>query len=138
MGYVFFYIEAYLACAFLLCLILFKIFKGINKQLSQVYLGNIIIVLILYFFAEIFWAVVDGNLINATKSMLYVSNIFTYVLITIAAYTWYILSEALQNSKKVENDVTRLLISIPVWISAILCVSAYRTGLVFYVDPSKW
>ncbi len=137
MEYVFYYIEAYAACIFLLAIILFKIHRGINKQLSQVYLGNLVFILILYFGAEIFWAVVDGGIIVSTKPLLYLSNIFTYVLLSIASYLWFLLSEAIQNEKKDYKDPTKLLLSIPVWISTILCVTAFRTGLVYYVDENN-
>ncbi len=134
MGYVAYYVEAHIACILLLGLIAIKIAKGVNKQFSQMILGNIITVLMLYFVAEIFWAIVDGGVIESTRTLLYLSNIFTYLLLSIASYLWYILSEAIQNDKSVENDTNRLILSIPVWISGILCVSAYRTGLVYYVD----
>ena len=136
MNYVFYYVEAHLACIFLLGIILFKIHTGVNKQVSQVYLANLVLDLMIYFLAEIFWALVDGGVVTSTRPLLYLSNIFTYVLISVAAYQWYLLSEAFQNDKAVENDPTKLILSIPVWLSAVLCVSAYRTGLVFYVDES--
>lgn len=136
MEYVFYYVEAYLACFFLLGIILFKIHSGVNKQLSQVYLGNLTFVMMLYFLAEIFWAIVDGGIVASTRPLLYLSNIFTYVLLSIAAYQWYLLSEAIQNDKAVENDPGKLILSIPVWLATILCVTAYRTGLVYYVDET--
>ena len=136
MDYVFFYVEAYIACIFLLGIIFFKIQLGVNKQISQVYLGSLVLDLMLYFAAEVFWALVDGGYLGQSKSLLYLSNIFTYVLISIAAYQWFILSEAIQNDKAVENDPYKLLLSIPVWLSAILCVTAYRTGFVYYVDEA--
>lgn len=137
MGYVFYYIEAYAACIFLLCIVQFNIFKNVNKQLSQICLGRLVTVLIFYFFAEIFWALVDGSVIPSTRSMLYISNIFTYVLLSIAAYLWFVTSEVIQNVKYIENDSNRLILSLPAWISSILCISAYRTGLVYYVDENN-
>lgn len=136
MGYVTYYIEAQIACILLIGLIGLKIAKGVNKQFSQMVLGNIVILLILYYCAEIFWALVDGGFFGESQTLLYLSNLFTYMLLSIIAYMWYILSEAIQNDKSVENDITRLILSIPVWISGILCVSAYRTGLVYYVDDN--
>ena len=136
MEYVSYYVMAQIACIFLMGIILFKIHNNVNKQLSQVYLGNLVFVLMLYFAAEIFWAIVDGGVIVSTKPLLYLSNIFTYVLLNIAAYQWYLLSEAIQKNKAVENNPTKLVMSIPVWLSTILCVTAYRTGLAYYVDDT--
>ena len=136
MGYVSFYIEAHIACILLIGLIGIKIAKDVNKQFSQMILGNIVVVLIAYYCAEIFWALVDVGYLGESKSLLYLSNLFTYLLLSVCAYLWYILSEAIQNDKSVENDITRLILSIPVWISGILCVSAYRTGLVYYIDEN--
>jgi diguanylate cyclase (GGDEF)-like protein len=116
--------------------VLYKIIMGVNKQTSQVYLGHLVMDLILYFFAEIFWGLVDGGIIGDSESWLYASNIFTYILISVAAYQWYLLSEAIQKDEAVERESVKWLLSIPVWISAILCVSAYRTGLPFYVDET--
>ena len=73
--YVYYYVEAHLACIFLMAFLLFKIRKGVNKQLSQIYLGNLIIVLIAYCFAEIFWALVDGGYLGSSKTLLYLSNV---------------------------------------------------------------
>ncbi len=136
MGYVFYYTEAHIACILLLTIVLYKIIMGVNKQTSQVYLGHLVMDLILYFFAEIFWGLVDGGIIGDSESWLYASNIFTYILISVAAYQWYLLSEAIQKDEAVERESVKWLLSIPVWISAILCVSAYRTGLPFYVDET--
>ncbi len=137
MDYVLYYVEAHVACVFLLGIVLFKIQNGVNKQFSMVYLGNLIFTLMLYFCAEIFWALVDGGIVVSDKPLLYLSNIFTYVLISVAAYQWFLLSEAIQNGKSVENDPAKFILSIPVWISAFLCISAFRTGLVFYVDENN-
>ena len=137
LGYVFYYVEAHIACIFLLTILLYKIAKGVNKQLSQVYLGDVIFVLMLYFLAEIFWALVDGGVITSNKPLLYLSNIFTYMLLSVASYIWFVLSETLQQDTIVEKFVNRVLLSIPVWISGALCLTAYKTGLVFYVDENN-
>ena len=114
-----------------------KIRKSINKELSLVCLGNLIVILALYFVAEIFWCLVDGNIIESTRSMLYLSNIFTYILISFSAYYWFVVSEAIQRDKYIENSVTRHLMGVPVLISAVLVITAFRTGLVFYVDENN-
>ncbi len=136
MTYVFYYVQAHLACIFLLAVVLMKINKGINKQASQVYLGNLVFTLILYFFAECFWALVDGGVISDSPTMLYASNIFTYIFITLGAYYWYIVSEAYQRNEAINRPNYRRLLAIPVLISAVLVVTAFRTGLVFYVDEN--
>lgn len=136
MGYVFYYVQAHLACIFLLAIVLLKIKKGINKQASQVYLGHLVIILILYFFAECFWALVDGNVISDSPSMLYVSNIFTYILISLGSYNWYIISETYQRNELIENSKFRRMLAIPVLVSAVLVSTAFKTGLVFYVDEN--
>lgn len=136
MGYLFYYCQAHIACMLLLAVILFKIARGVNKQASQMYLSNLIITLLFYFAAEIFWAVVDGGLLGDSTTLVYVSNMFTYILLSIAAYTWFVVSEVLQRDKFIEDARNRFLLVIPVVISAILCVSALWTGLVFYVDEN--
>lgn len=136
MTYVFYYIQAHIACILLLSIVFYKIVKGVNKQASQIYLGNLVVTLMLYYMAEIFWALVDGSVISSAPTMLYLSNIFTYILISVAAYYWYIISEALQRDKLIENTVLRRLLATPVLVSALLVVTAYRTGLVFYVDEN--
>ena len=137
MGYSFYYIQAHVACICLLLILMIKIRKSINKELSLVCLGNLIVILALYFVAEIFWCLVDGNIIESTRSMLYLSNIFTYILISFSAYYWFVVSEAIQRDKYIENSVTRHLMGVPVLISAVLVITAFRTGLVFYVDENN-
>jgi len=134
--YVFYYVQAHIACILLLSIVFYKIVKGVNKQASQIYLGNLVVTLMLYYIAEIFWALVDGSAISSGPTMLYLSNIFTYILISVAAYYWYIISEALQRDKLIENAVLRRLLATPVLVSALLVITAYRTGLVFYVDEN--
>jgi len=134
--YVFYYVQAHIACILLLSIVFYKIVKGVNKQASQIYLGNLVVTLMLYYIAEIFWALVDGSVISSGPTMLYLSNIFTYILISVAAYYWYIISEALQRDKLIENAVLRRLLATPVLVSALLVITAYRTGLVFYVDEN--
>ena len=136
MTYVFYYVQAHIACILLLAIVFYKIVRGVNKQASQIYLGNLVVTLMLYYLAEIFWALVDGNVVSSEPTMLYLSNIFTYILISVAAYYWYIISEALQRDKLIENTVLRRLLATPVLVSTLLVVTAYKTGLVFYVDEN--
>ncbi len=137
MTYVGYYAQAHVACIVILSLVLFKILKGVNKQASQIYLGNLIIILILYFVAEIFWVIVDGAADYSSTNLLYLSNIFTYILISLASYYWYIISEVLQRDEKIENPLNRRILAIPVLFSGILCFSAFKTGLVFYVNENN-
>ncbi len=136
MDYVFYYIEAHLACFLLLTIIFYKILKGVNKQASSIYLNRLIGTLMLYFLAEIFWALVDGQIISYSVSMLYASNVFTYILITLSTYNWFIVSESLQGDGIVEDKKKRNLVFVPVIVSAILCITAFWTGLLFYIDDS--
>lgn len=136
MGYVFYYIEAHLACFLLLAIIYYKIYRGVNKQASSIYLGRLTGTLMVYFLAEIFWALVDGQVIRYSLTFLYLSNIFTYILITLSTYNWFIVSESLQGDGIVEDRKKRRLVFIPVIISAILCITAFWTGLLFYVDDT--
>ena len=137
MGYVVYFIQAHLACIVLLSLILFKIMNGVNKRVSMIYMGNLIFVLMLYYAAEIFWSLLDSGTIAASKNLLYLSNTITYILISFAAYGWFIVSETFQKEKIVDNTLQRRLLGIPVVISAILCISAYWTGLTFYVNDKN-
>lgn len=136
MGYVLYYSQAYFACILLLTVILIKIVRSVNKQALQIYLANLIITLIFYFFAEIFWAVVDGGLLGSSKTLVYFSNIFTYILISLASYTWFVLSEVIQRDIFIEDNRNRFMLAIPAIFSAVLCISAFWTGLVFYVDKN--
>ncbi len=137
MNYVWYYAEAHLACIAILGIVLFKIVKGVNKQASQIYLGNLIVILICYFCSEIFWVIVDGLGDKATPKLLFLSNIFTYILIALSAYYWYLVSEALQRDKRIESPAVRRYLAIPVLISSILCITAFKTGLVFYVNENN-
>lgn len=134
MGYVFYYSQAYFACILLLAVILLKLVRSVNKQALHLYLANLIITLILYFVAEIFWALVDGGVFGSSTALLYFSNMCTYILISMASYTWFVLSEVIQRDKFVENTRNRFILAIPTIIAALLCVSAYWTGFVFYVN----
>ena len=109
MEYVFYYIEAHLACFLLLAIIFYKILKGVNKQASSIYLNRLIGTLMLYFLAEMFWALVDGQIISYSLTLLYLSNVFTYILITVSTYDWFIVSESLQGEGIVEDKKKRLL-----------------------------
>ena len=137
LGYVFYFIEAHIACIFLVALVFFKIVKGINKQASQLYLGNLLMILMLYFVSEIFWVSVDGGLVGNTRFNLYLSNTFTYILITIASYYWFILSEIMQKDTAVEKGKNRFIMAIPAIVSSFFCLSSYWTGLLFYVDENN-
>ena len=136
MGYVFYYIEAHLACFLLLAIIYYKIYRGVNKQASSIYLGRLTGTLMVYFLAEIFWALVDDQVIRYSLTLVYLSNIFTYILITLSTYNWFIVSESLQGDGIVEDRKKGRFVFIPVIISAILCITAFWTGLIFYVDDN--
>ena len=110
MEYVFYYIEAHLACFFILALIYYKILKAVNKQASSIYIARLIGILMLYFLAEIFWVLVDGRVIKYSITLTYLSNVFTYILITMVTYNWFIVSESLQGDGIVEDRKKRRLV----------------------------
>ena len=136
MNYISYYIEAYLACFFLLAIILYNIVRGVNRQVSQIYLENLIINLMLYFLAEIFWIVADSSSSPDSIPTKIFSNLCTYVLVTISAYCWYILSETFQNDHYVEKVSFRRILCIPILFSGVLCLSAFKSDIIFYFDEN--
>ncbi|MCR4903624.1 MAG: GGDEF domain-containing protein [Butyrivibrio sp.] len=133
-SYALYYAEAHIACILFLLVILHRLTKSIDKQSSQIILANMIVCTIFYFSTEIFWVLVDSNIIAKTRYNVYLSNVITYILIGCCSYLWFLYTENLQNNRKFMTMKMQLILALPAIVMSILIISAYRTNLVFYVD----
>ncbi len=136
MGYSYslYYAEAHIACILVLLVILHRLIKSTDKQSSQIILANMIVSTIFYFAGEIFWVLVDSDIIQKTKYNVYLSNVITYVLIGITSFLWFMYTENLQNNKHFMTMKSQVIVSLPAIIMSILIVFAYKSDYIFYVD----
>ncbi|MCR4833690.1 MAG: GGDEF domain-containing protein [Butyrivibrio sp.] len=138
MGYSYslYYAEAHIACIIVLLVILHRLIKAIDKQSSQIILANMIVSTVFYFGAEIFWVLVDADIILKTSYNVYLSNVITYILIGTSSFLWFMYTENLQNNRHIMTMKAQFLIALPAIIMSLLIIFAYKTNYVFYVDEN--
>lgn len=134
MSEAYYYIQANVACFFIIGLLLLKINHGIDRQTSTIVLRRLILVLMGYFLFDAIWAAVDSGIVPRSHRLQYVTTIIPYALIVGSSYFWFIYCEMIQHNKILKTRKARFLSAIPILVAIILIISATFTGIVFSFD----
>lgn len=108
------------------------IFKGRNnKQTSSIYFTKVLLFLIIYFDAEILWALSFFDIIGNAKTFLKVSRMIYYSAAAAVAYNWLFYIRVLMNPKLVYKR-KRVMLMVPVLFSIVTSIT-----IVHFFDPAQ-
>ena len=86
--FVIYYVESNVVCMIVLGLLLVHNRFNIDRQEKQVKFDRVLIVFMLYFLADSFWAAIVAEVIPKTRFTVVADVLAIYVLMVATSYTW--------------------------------------------------
>ena len=130
--YVIFYTEASLICILILSMMLINDRLHRTQRETQIYFNRALISFILYFTSDAFWAAVLGGALPGIRFLVVLLNLANYVLLSLAAYEWFMFMAASEKMPFRRDRKKRILCLLPMAVSFLALVIWYAA------DPKFW
>ena len=130
------YVLANIACIVFLCIVLFTLEKGIDKQVSTLFLARIMMLLIGYFASDSVWILFECGVFQGGKTLMYVLTIIPYVCLLTTAWFWYIYCDIVQGNTKILTWLNFFIHALPFWAAIIILVIGMFTDYLFIIDDN--
>lgn len=133
-GFFLFYTEANIVCILLFGILLLNDHISMNKQEKQIVFDRALIVHILYFISDIFWAGVLSNILPRTRFSVAFLNFTNFVLLSAIAYEWALFAAVSERLTFYSSKRGRIQFRIPFLVMPILMAVAYVVAPAFWVN----
>ena len=133
-GFFLFYTEANIVCILLFGILLLNDYISMNKQEKQIVFDRALIVHILYFISDIFWAGVLSNILPRTRFSVAFLNFTNFVLLSAIAYEWALFAAVSERLTFYSSKRGRIQFRIPFLVMPILMAVAYMVAPAFWVN----
>lgn len=125
MDYTWFYVEANIVSIIIFTMMLLRELGSVGKQTKQVVFINIIFAHIVYFLSDIFWALILGNYLPSIPFLVSAVNILNSIVLCAITGFWFVYVELSQGEKYTGRLSMRLLVLLPVLVSAVITISLF-------------
>ncbi len=132
------YVLANIACITFLSIVLFTLVRGIDKQVSTLFLAWIIRFLLGYFASDSIWVLFEGGVFQCSKVLMYVITIIPYVCLLVTAWIWFIYCEIVQENTKILLWPRVFYCAIPFLTAILILIAGVFTDYLFKIDESGY
>ncbi|MDO4989968.1 MAG: GGDEF domain-containing protein [Eubacteriales bacterium] len=123
--FVIYYVESNVVCMIVLGLLLVHNRFNIDRQEKQVKFDRVLIVFMLYFLADSFWAAIVAEVIPKTRFTVVADVLAIYVLMVATSYTWLEFVMAVEQAPRRNRPINRFAVLFPFLVSTIALVLTY-------------
>ena len=134
--YFIFYTEATLVCIVILLMMLINDRLYGTQQEKQICFNRVVVAFIAYFISDAFWAAVLSGQLPRTRMLVALFNLTNYVLLSLAAYEWFMFMAASEKMNFRQDKTKRLLLLLPMVISIAVMVIAYIAAPNFWISKT--
>ena len=138
MGDYFFYVEANIACIFIVGTILFKLDKGVDKQISTVLLTRMVRLMAIYFVTDSIWVLFECKVFPANKIILYIATIIPCVCLATASWLWYLYCEIVQKNTDILIPKNTLKSILPYYAALLILIIGAFKDILFVFDDKGY
>ncbi len=132
------YLLANIACIIFLGIVLFTLERGVDKQVSTLFLERIMLALMGYFASDAIWVLFECGVFPCSKTIMYIITIIPYVCLLITAWLWFIYCEIVQGNTKILTISRFFIYAIPFLAAIIILVIGVFTDYLFIFDDSGY
>lgn len=125
MDYTWFYVEANIVSIIIFTMMLLRELGSVGKQTKQVVFINIIFAHIIYFLSDICWALILGKYLPPIPFLVASVNIINSFVLSAITGFWFVYVELSQGEKYTGSLRMRLLVLLPVLVSAVIMISLF-------------
>ncbi len=130
------YVLANIACIVFLSIVFLTLARGIDKQVSTLFLARIILLLVGYFASDSVWVLFECGVLHCNNTVMYIITIIPYVCLLTTAWFWFIYCEIIQGNTKIVKRDKFLISAIPFFIAIIILIIGIFTDYLFKIDES--
>ncbi len=130
------YVLANIACIVFLSIVFLTLARGIDKQVSTLFLARIILLLVGYFASDSVWVLFECGVLHCNKTVMYIITIIPYVCLLTTAWFWFIYCEIIQGDTKIVKRDKFLISAIPFFTAIIILITGIFTDYLFKIDES--
>ena len=123
--FVIYYVESNVVCMIVLGLLLAHNHFSIDRQEKQVKFDRVLIVFMLYFLADSFWAAIVAEVIPKTRFTVVADVLAIYVLMVATSYTWLEFVMAVEQAPHRNRPINKFAVLFPFIVSTIALVLTY-------------
>ncbi|MBQ7371426.1 MAG: GGDEF domain-containing protein [Blautia sp.] len=134
MSTVFYYVQASIVCILIHGIFLFNEKRSAVRRDQQIILQRILIFQMVYFFADCFWSMIDGNLIPKTYVTMAIINCIIYTLTCGTSYNWFLYEEVLSGNPRLKDSKSRMQAVMPLIVTSLFVITAFLIGKGFYIE----
>lgn len=134
--YFIFYTEANLVCIVILLMLLINDRLYSTQQEKQICFYRAVVAFIMYFISDVFWAAVISGQLPRTRTLVVLFNLTNYVLLSLAAYEWFMFMAASEKMNFRQDRSMRTLIMLPMVISIVAMGIAYIAAPTYWISES--
>lgn len=138
MGDYFFYVEANIACVFIVGTILYKLERGVDKQISTVILIRMVRLLTIFFIADSIWVLFECKLLPSNKVVLYIATIIPYLCLVTSAWLWYLYCEIVQKNASILTHIGTFKSIIPFYVALLVLIIGIFKDVLFIIDENGY
>ena len=132
------YLLANIACIIFLGIVLFTLEKGVDKQVSTLFLARIMMALMGYFTSDAIWVLFECGVFQCSKTVMYIITIIPYVCLLITSWLWFIYCEIVQGNTKILAMPRFFICAIPFFTAIIMLIVGVFTDYLFIIDESGY
>lgn len=125
MDYTWFYVEANIVSIIIFTMMLLRELGSVGKQTKQVVFINIIFAHIIYFLSDICWALILGKYLPPIPFLVAAVNTINSIVLSAITGFWFVYVELSQGEKYTGRLRMRLLVLLPVLVSAVIMISLF-------------
>ena len=132
------YVLANMACIVFVSIVLFTLEKGVDKQVSTLFLARIMMLLIGYFASDSVWVLFECGILHCSKTAMYIITIIPYVCLLTTAWFWFIYCEIVQGNTRIVRRRKFLISALPFFAAIIILIIGIFTDYLFKIDDNGY
>ncbi len=132
------YVLANIACIVFLSIVLFTLEKGIDKQVSTLFLAGIMMLLMGYFASDSVWILFECGILQCSKTVMYIITIIPYVCLLTTAWFWYIYCEIVQGNTDIVMPPKFFMSAVPFSAAIIILIIGIFTDYLFIIADTGY
>ena len=134
--YFFFYMEANLVSIVIMAMLLLHDRKHGTRQEKQIWFNKTVVMHILYFFTDIFWAAMFSGVLPRTRFLVALLNLLNFALLSLITFEWFMYMAASENIPFRKNRRLRSMWRIPMTVMILALVISYAAAPGFWISET--
>lgn len=120
-----YYIEANVVCMIVFGILLLHNHFNIDRQEKQIKFDHVLVIFMLYFLVDCFWAAIVGELMPKTRFTMVVNEFLIYILMGATVYSWLNFVMAYEQVPHRNRPINRFAVIFPFIVSTVTLILQY-------------